>query len=118
MKFPRIIFYFLGVFEISNNQLILSQSLDYETEPVVIIQVESTDNGIPPLSVQVCLIKSLHKKTKFSIKDFFSKCDQIRSKLQIWSHLLKKSLMENFIFCAVKFNGKNVLSSNNLAFPF
>ena len=39
---------------------------------------------------------------KFSIKDFFSKCDQIRRKLQIWSHLLKKSLMKNFIFCAVK----------------
>ena len=38
---------------------------------------------------------------KFSIKDFFSKCDQIRSKLRIWSHLLKKSLTENFIFCAV-----------------
>ena len=32
---------------------------------------------------------------KFTIKDFFSKWDQIRS------HLLKKSLMENFIFCAV-----------------
>ena len=29
---------------------------------------------------------------KFSIKDFFSKCDQIRRKLRIWSHLLKKSL--------------------------
>ena len=36
---------------------------------------------------------------KFSIQDFFSKCDQIR----IWSHLLKKSWMENFIFCAVFF---------------
>ena len=35
---------------------------------------------------------------KFSIKDFFSKRDQIRSFLRIWSHLLKKSLMENFIF--------------------
>ena len=33
---------------------------------------------------------------KFSTKDFFSK-----SFLRIWSHLLKKSLMENFIFCAV-----------------
>ena len=31
---------------------------------------------------------------KFSIKDFFSKCGQIRRKL-------KKSLLENFIFCAV-----------------
>ena len=40
---------------------------------------------------------------KFSIKDFFSKSDQICRKLQIWSHLLKKSLMENIIFCAVKY---------------
>ena len=38
---------------------------------------------------------------KFSIKDFFGKCGQIRSFLRIWSHLLKKSLMENFIFRAV-----------------
>ena len=41
------------------------------------------------------------QKMMFSIKDFFNKCDQIRSFLRIWSHLLKKSLMENFIFCAV-----------------
>ena len=40
---------------------------------------------------------------KFSSKDFFSNCDQILSFLRIWSHLLKKSLMENFIFCAVIF---------------
>ena len=38
---------------------------------------------------------------KFPIKDFFSKCDQIRRKLPIWSDLLKKFLMENFIFCEV-----------------
>ena len=37
-------------------------------------------------------------KRNFSIKDFFIKCNQIRSFLLIWSHLLKKSLMENFIF--------------------
>ena len=41
------------------------------------------------------------QKMKFSIKDFFSKCDQICRKLRIWSHLLKKFWMENFIFCAV-----------------
>ena len=35
---------------------------------------------------------------KFSIKDFLSKYDQMRSFLPIWSDLLKKSLMENFIF--------------------
>ena len=37
---------------------------------------------------------------KFSIRDFFSKCDQIRSKLRIGSHLLMKSLIENFVFCS------------------
>ena len=37
------------------------------------------------------------QKMKFSIKDFLSKCDQIRRKLRIWSHLLKKSLMENLV---------------------
>ena len=41
------------------------------------------------------------QKMKFSNKDFFSKYDQIRSFLWICSHLLKKSFMENFIFCAV-----------------
>ena len=48
------------------------------------------------------------QKMKFSIKDFFSKCDQIRGKLWIWSHSLKKSLMENFIFYAV-IRSKNAL---------
>ena len=38
---------------------------------------------------------------KFSIKDFLSKCDQIRSFPWISSHLVTKYLMENFIFCAV-----------------
>ena len=41
------------------------------------------------------------QKMNFSIKDFFSKYDQIHSFLQIWSYLLEKSLMENFNFCAV-----------------
>ena len=36
------------------------------------------------------------QKLKFSIRDFFSKFDQIRKKLQIWSHLLKKSLKTSF----------------------
>ena len=47
---------------------------------------------------------------KFSIKYFFEKFDQIRSFLWIWSRLLKKSIMENFIFCAVvdvKMNDRN-----------
>ena len=42
-------------------------------------------------------------------------CDQIRSFLRIWSHLMKKSLMENFIFCAVEH--PNVLDQYSLVFP-
>ena len=38
---------------------------------------------------------------KFSVNDFPSKYDEIRRKLRIWSHLLEKSLIESFIFCAV-----------------
>ena len=52
--------------------------------------------------------RSTAQKMKFSIKDFFSKCDQIRRKLRIWSHLLRESLMENFIFCAVKCNAMDL----------
>ena len=39
------------------------------------------------------------QKMEFSITDFFSKFDEIRRELRIWSHLLKKSLMmKNSIF--------------------
>ena len=38
------------------------------------------------------------QKKKFSIIGFFIKCAQIRCFLQIRSNLLKKSLIENFIF--------------------
>ena len=43
-------------------------------------------------------IANTAQKMKFSIENFYSKCDQIRKKLRIWSHLLDKSLMENLIF--------------------
>ena len=59
--------------------------------------------GAPEINGDMLLRNSkiTAQKMKFSVKDFFSKCDQIRRKLRIWSHLLKKSLMENFIFSAV-----------------
>ena len=47
-----------------------------------------------PTPTTRCLNKNLSMK-------FFSKCDQIRRKRQIWSHLLKKSWIENFIFFGV-----------------
>ena len=47
------------------------------------------------------LLYYIIQEMKFLIKDSFSKCDQIYRKSWIWSHLLKKPSMENFIFCAV-----------------
>ena len=68
--------------------------------------------GEPPLLLLLChdfinfilrlLLANTAEKMKFSIKKFFSKCDQIRNFLLIWSHLRKKSSMENFILCAVE----------------
>ena len=43
----------------------------------------------------------ISQKMKFFMKNLFSKCDQIGWKLLIWPHLLKKYLMENFIFCTM-----------------
>ena len=56
--------------------------------------------------VELLCVRFTAQKMKFSIKDFFSKCDQIRRKLQIWSHLLKKCLIESFIYCTVNFMQK------------
>ena len=46
---------------------------------------------------------------KFFTKDFLSKCDQICSFLRICSHLLKKCLVENFIFGAAKLVAHSLL---------
>ena len=54
------------------------------------------------------------QKMKFSVKDFFSKCDQICKKLRIWSHLLKKSLLENFISYAVYQMNEYILNDEKL----
>ena len=62
----------------------------------IFLEVES-----PTLKRTHILVDYTSKKMKYSIKDFVSKCDQIRRFLRIWSHLLKKSIMAYFIFCAV-----------------
>ena len=50
---------------------------------------------------RTCYLFFNAQKMKFFIKEFFSKSDQIHRELRIWSHLMKKPLMENFIFCAM-----------------
>ena len=45
------------------------------------------------------ILPSTAQKMKFSMKDLFSKCGNCKfRKLRIWSHLLKKSLMEKLHF--------------------
>ena len=44
---------------------------------------------------------SLHKKWSFPLRISSVNVTKFASFLRIWSHLLKKSLMGNFIFCAV-----------------
>ena len=46
---------------------------------------------------------------KFSVKDFFYKCDQIRRKLWIWSLLPKKSFL---VFCAVGYSSSSYPAGN------
>ena len=56
------------------------------------------------------------QKMKFSIKDFFSECNQVRSFLRIWSNSLKKSLMKDFIL--VQWSGHyslNCIQSINIS---
>ena len=47
---------------------------------------------------------------KFSVKGFFSKCDQIRSFLWILSQILKKSYMKTLFFvqCYILVKVKNI----------
>ena len=66
-----------------------------------LLSCKSTNEQINIEDIPKLDVNHIAQKMKFSIKDFFSKCDQIL--MRIWSHLLKKSLMENFIFCAVSF---------------
>ena len=58
---------------------------------------------IDSIDISIILVTITAQKMKFSIRDFFSKYDQIRRKGRIWSHLLKKFLMENFYFCVVQY---------------
>ena len=56
-----------------------------------------SNEQIAPLSWSL----SMAQKMKFCIRDFYNKCNQVNNFTRIWSHLPKKSLMENFIFSAV-----------------
>ena len=67
--------------------------------PISLIYIRSSWSELRYFSFEPSLkLWCTASKMKFPIKDFFSKCNQIRRKPRIWSQLLKKFLMENFIF--------------------
>ena len=74
-----------------------SQSHHTDTSQMIFITNQLTGFSMMKMLVMYCI----KQKMKFSIKGFSSKCGQIRRFLQIRSHLLKKFLMKNFIFCLV-----------------
>ena len=50
-----------------------------------------------------CLLAQINaQKMNFFVKNLFNKREHIRLKLRIYSHLLNKSLTENFIFCVLQ----------------
>ena len=55
--------------------------------------------------------KYTEQEMKFSIKYFFSKCDQIRRTVRGWSQLLKKSLMETSFFVSCQAEYLHMISS-------
>ena len=55
-------------------------------------------NHVANLVLKDIILLILSIKTTAQKNEVFSKCEQIRRKLQTWSHWLKKSLMKNFIF--------------------
>ena len=64
-------------------------------------EVRNLSDTVTKLGFELSITKNTNtttQKMKFFIKDFFSKCGQIRSFLRIWLYLLMKCLMENFIF--------------------
>ena len=67
--------------------LVISGGIDNQFAQIGLIrQVKFSDSEF--ISQHHKISGTLHKKMKFSIKDFFSKRDQIRSFQRIWSDLL------------------------------
>ena len=86
------IFWALNINLLGSNKMLLSLSISFITQ---------TDTA---------------QKMKFSIKDFFSKFDQIHSFLRIWLHLLKLYLMETSFFLQGDMISITALYGNSLMF--
>ena len=77
--------------KVQNFASILNDKIKY------FISAECSDILLYKFETKGLFISTVQK----SVRDFYSKCDQICGFLRIRSHLLKKSSMKKFIFCAV-----------------
>ena len=77
--------------KVQNFASILNDKIKY------FISAECSDSLLYKFETKGLFISTVQK----SVRDFYSKCDQICGFLHIRSHLLKKSSMKKFIFCAV-----------------
>ena len=80
--------------------IVRSSSLKKCFEMLRKIHIKKTSSFLVNVILETVVLYNA-QKMRFSIKDYFSKCDQIRRELRIWLYLLKKSSMKNFIFCAL-----------------
>ena len=104
----------------------LANSITFEEQLMVWKGLDWHKNSLQIQSKHWKKFKSWHEeiiyisaqKMNFSIKSFFNKCDRIQ---RIWSHLLKKRLMESFIFLhfirnKIKLRDKRPYSNFSLLF--
>ena len=95
----RVLIYSLEVCRLNWQKTLLFPQKKVHSSCILTIAPRLT-KGTPAL-IKIKLSPRYYLNTaqtmKFSIHDFFRKCNQIRRKLLIQSHLLKKSLIENLI---------------------
>ena len=110
---PRFFVSFVNVFQITSSVYTEKKVNTSHVSIILANQIWLRNINVTLLYLAVSLALTrfelpLQKKWRFFIKDFFSKWDPIRSKLRIWSHLLKNSL--TFVRCSDSWLEPTVIS--------
>ena len=74
--------------------------------------------GFTQMSRAAIFLHKIIQKMKFSMKDFFSKCDQIRWKLQIWFTFTEEILNGKLIFLCSTNSDVYLVIQTNTQKPF
>ena len=86
----------------SQKTALLKQNMK-DNRPCLKFSFEKSNLYVKNFVLKICLMscsgQALHKKWSFPLRK--SSVNVVHRKLRVWSYLLEKSLLENFIFCAV-----------------